>query len=345
MSRMTIADVAQEAGVSIATVDRVLNGRVKVREETARRVQEAAQRIGYHGANAIRARIMADLPEFHFALILQKERHAFYQEFARLFEERVRAVTSHRLRVTIKFAHSTLPSEAGQLIASMAGKVHAVAATGLDHHEVTKAVSDLRARGIPTFSLLSDFAQGVRENYIGVNNLRSGRAVGWLMSKIARAPGKIAVFIGGHRFHGHELRETGFRSYMREYAPEFELMDPQVNLETRQVTYERTHQLLEEHPDIVGIYCAGGGMEGAIAALREQRASGKGRDVVLVVHELTPASRAGLEDGTVSIVMGTPLAQLCEELVTLMIHAAENGMAETPGQKFLPFQVWTPESL
>ena len=33
--RPTIQDIAEEAGVSVATVDRVLNGRLKVREETA----------------------------------------------------------------------------------------------------------------------------------------------------------------------------------------------------------------------------------------------------------------------------------------------------------------------
>ena len=40
-----------------------------------------------------------------------------------------------------------------------------------------------------------------------------------------------------------------------------------LNLEERQVTYETTHAILEKHPDLAGIYCAGGGMEGAIAAL------------------------------------------------------------------------------
>lgn len=342
MSRPTIADLARASGVSVATVDRVLNGRLRVREDTARRVQEAAQRIGYYGANAIRARLMADLRELHFALILQKERHAFYQDFASIFEARAAGVTTHRLRVTVRFAQSTLPAEVAQMIAAMAGKVDAVAATGIDHHLVTAAVAGLRERGTPTFSLLSDFAQGVRESYIGVNNLKVGRAAGWLVSNLARRPGKVAVFIGGHRFHGHELRETGFRSYFREYAPEFELMNPQVNLETRQLTCEATSELLERHPDIAGIYCAGGGMEGAVAALREARRPG---EVALVVNELTPESREGLQDRTLSAVIATPLNELCAELLSMMIHSCEQGMAELPGQRFLPFHVWTPESL
>ena len=60
MKRATIPDLAREAGVSVATVDRVLNGRLKEREETARMVHEAARRIGFHGANAIHSRILAD---------------------------------------------------------------------------------------------------------------------------------------------------------------------------------------------------------------------------------------------------------------------------------------------
>ena len=224
----------------------------------------------------------------------------------------------------------------------MAGKVRAVAATGLDHHEVTRVVADLRARGIPTFSLLSDYAQGVRESYVGLNNLKVGRAVGWLMARMARRPGKVATFVGGHRYHGHELRETGLRSSFREYAPDLEVLSGLLNLEDRQITYETTHAILEKHRDLAGIYCAGGGMEGAIRALRE---SGRAHEVMLVVNELTDESREALQDGTVKIVIRTPLRQLCAELIPLMIHTVEKGMAETPGQRFLPFEIWTPESL
>jgi len=342
MKRPTIADLAQAAGVGVATVDRVLNGRVKVREETARKVHEAAQRIGYHGANAIKQRVFADVPELHFGVILQKERHAFYQAFAREIEDRMAAQTSHRLRLTLKFTQSTLPDELAEMLRAMAGKVDAVAATGLDHHVVTDAVTELRGRGIPTFSLLSDFAQGVRESYLGTNNLKVGRTAGWLISKIAPRPGKVAVFIGGHRFHGHELRETGFRSFFREYAPEFELLSPQPNLETRQLTYEATHELIARHVDLVGIYCAGGGMEGAIAAVREMPSAQR---PALIVNELTPESREGLLDRIVSVVMQTPLRALCEDLVALMCATIEHGMAETPGQRFHNSVILTPESL
>jgi LacI family transcriptional regulator len=67
---------------------------------------------------------------------------------------------------------------------------------------------------------------------------------------------------GGYRWHGHELREAGFRSWFREFAPQFQMLDTLVNLETRQLTYEATLDLLNRQRSFRGMYVAGGGMEG-----------------------------------------------------------------------------------
>jgi LacI family transcriptional regulator len=56
MPRTTIADVARVAGVSKATVSRVLAGQTKyVREETRQRVLKAVDKLGYHPSTAARS--------------------------------------------------------------------------------------------------------------------------------------------------------------------------------------------------------------------------------------------------------------------------------------------------
>jgi LacI family transcriptional regulator len=47
MKRVTIRDVAAEAGVSIGTASKALNGHGKLRAETRERVAEAARRLGF----------------------------------------------------------------------------------------------------------------------------------------------------------------------------------------------------------------------------------------------------------------------------------------------------------
>ncbi|MBP0482525.1 LacI family DNA-binding transcriptional regulator [Sagittula salina] len=340
--RPTITDLAREAQVSVATVDRVLNGRARVREETARRVYEAAQRIGYHAAALIGQRMMADLPEIRFGIVFAKERQPFYQHFREEMEGAIARATGIRGRMFVEFSPSQSPSDFAELLEKVSHRADVVAATAVNHIQVTDTVARIQERGVPCMSLLNDFAQGVRKSYIGINNMKAGRVAAHMLSKSIREPGKIAVFVGGFRWHGHELRETGFRSYFREYGPGYRILDTLVNLETRQLTYEATLELLQRHPDLRGLYCAGGGMEGAIAALREARAPG---DVALVVHEFTAESRAALADRYAEMVVATPLQQLCEACVDLATKTVQGGAPLTPGQLFLRPDLYLPESV
>jgi LacI family transcriptional regulator len=340
--RPTINDLAAAAGVSVATVDRVLNGRLKVRESTALRVYDAAREIGYHAASLIGQRIQSDLPVMRFGFVLHKERQAFYQAFTAEIKAAVQAAPGIRGEAIIEYAASQSPSDFTKQMLGLRGRVDAIAATAVTHHEVTEAVEQLKHEGIPCFALLNDFAQGIRQNYVGLNNLKVGRIAAAMMATAIHRPGKLAVFVGGYRWHGHELRETGFRSYIRELAPQFTVLDTLVNLETRQLTYEATLDLLVRHPDLRGIYLAGGGMEGAIAALREARKPG---EVVLVVNELTPESRSALQDRYVVLVISTPLAELCRDLVELMTDAVRDGTSGILGQHFLQPDIYIAETV
>ena len=84
--RPTVADIARVSGVSVATIDRVLNGRLPVKPETAERVFAAAEQIGYHGAGLIRRRLEQNLPHHRFGFLLQRPDQLFYQDFARALE-------------------------------------------------------------------------------------------------------------------------------------------------------------------------------------------------------------------------------------------------------------------
>ncbi|RVD33871.1 LacI family transcriptional regulator, partial [Mesorhizobium sp. M8A.F.Ca.ET.023.02.2.1] len=171
----------------------------------------------------------------------------------------------------IDFAVSLTPDEIVERTRKLAAKCKAVALVGPDHPALTVIVEEMKARGLPVFSLLSDFAAGIREGYVGLDNRKVGRTAAWMISKAAKRPGKVALFVGSHRFHGHELREIGFRSFFREQAPDFTLLETLVNLEANQITQDTLLDLLGRHPDLVGCYVAGGGMEGAVAALRQAK--------------------------------------------------------------------------
>lgn len=337
--RPTIRDVAREAGVSVSTVDRALNGRMTVRDDTLRKIAEAAHRVGYHARGLFDHRIVEAVPEMRLGFFLLKEKQEFYRNFVREIERAVRERRDVRGRAEIRFAQSQSPEEFAEILRGLGESCDAIAGVAVNHQMLDQVVEDLKFKGVPTFSLLNDFAQGIRRNYIGLNNMKVGRQAAWMITQTCPAPGKLAIFVGGNRWHGHDLREVGFRAYARENAPAFTVLDTLVNLETRQLTYEATLDLLTRHPDLKGIYVAGGGMEGAIAALREVRAPG---DVAFVVNEMTVVSRAALLDGYVRMVMATPLAELCDVVVDHMIKAQARDDG-TIGQHFLDPKIILPE--
>ncbi|MBL8563509.1 MAG: LacI family DNA-binding transcriptional regulator [Gemmobacter sp.] len=339
--RQGLADLAAAAGVSLATVDRALNGREAVSATTRALILEAARRVGHPALVRLTGQVSRGSgPELRLGVMLHKQGQDFYKAFAETLNRTLTQIPGLRARLVLEFSGSQSPSDMANLMRAMAGRCDVLAATAVNHPEVTAAVEELRAEGVRVVALLSEFAPGARAGYLGLDNLKIGRVAGWVTTLSARAPGKVLLFVGGHRWHGHELREAGFRAYLREAAPHLQMLETVVNLETRHLTYETTLAALRRHDDLRGIYVAGGGMEGAIAALRVSRRPG---EVAMVVPALTPDSRAGLADGFVTLVTDTPLDRLCRALFTGMAAMVES-RAEF-GQIFLPPDIHLPEGL
>lgn len=339
-NRATIKDVARAAGVSVTTVDRAINGRATVSSDTLRKIAEAARRVGYHGMAAFPQRLNQSLPEVKLGFVLLKQSQEFYRNFAREIELAVSARSDIRGEAIIRFSSSQSPREFAEILTELGEQCDVIASAAVNDQKLDRIVQDLKDKNVLIFSLLNDFAQGIRKNYVGLNNMKVGRLAAWMITKTVHSPGKLGIFVGGNRWHGHDLREVGFRSFVRDAAPGFSVLDTLVNLETRQLTYEATLDLLDRHPDLKGIYVAGGGMEGAIAALRERHSKPQ---VALVVNELTAESRSALIDGFAVMAIATPLSELCRNLVQMMIDAKMRPDDGVSGQFFLEPQLYLPE--
>lgn len=84
----TIEDVAQAAGVSIATVSRVLNASTPVHPDTARRVQDAIAKLNYIPSSA--ARMLASRKTQTIGLLLPEISGTFFQPMLKGIEAGVR---------------------------------------------------------------------------------------------------------------------------------------------------------------------------------------------------------------------------------------------------------------
>jgi LacI family transcriptional regulator len=340
--RPTIQDLAEAAGVSVATVDRVLNRRHPVREETAARVLAAAEAIGYHAAALIKRRLEGEVPARTFCFLLQKRTDYFYRQLAAHLGEATARAGGVRGRAIVEFVDELVPAVIAERLLSVRGRADAVAVVSVDHPHVNQAVAALAEEGVPTIAILSDLTSPARAGYVARDTRKEGRTAGWMIARTARRTGKVGIIVGSYRYLSQEAAEISFRSYFREHAPEFTVLEPLVNLEEARIANEATLHMIEANPDLAGLYICGGGQEGVIEALRSE---GGGEGLVVVCNELTPVTRAGLIDGVLTAVISTPLALLAERTVEAMVRALAPDRSGPPGQVFVPSELYVPENI
>ena len=341
--RPTLAAVAEAAGVSSATVDRVLNSRLPVREATALRVIAAAERIGYHAAAVMRERQRGRATVRRLGFCLQKRNDPFYQAFGEAITAAAARHGPETAVAVLDHMEALEPAAIAAQLLALGRKVDALAVVAVDHPHVTAAIDTLHAEGKPVFTLLSDLSAPQRAGYVGVDNRQAGRTAAWAISRLARRSGPVAVFVGSHRYLGHEVSEISFRSHLREHAPAIQVLETLVNLEDAQLAHEATLELLARQPELAGIYVVGGGVAGIIRALREESAPGR---IVTVCNELTGDHRAALIDGVVDLVLRTPIERIGEAAVRAMVRSLEPGGVPQAGAMLVqPFELYTPENV
>lgn len=343
--RPTLEDVAREAGVSLSTVDRVLNLRAGVRADTAQRIADAAARLGFHGRNIIEQRLLQNRPTLRLGFLLRKRDVPFYQGLAQALSDAAAVNVRARVRVMVGYLDDLEPAAAAARILAMRGEVDGLALVAADHLAVREAVATLRAEGMPVLALISELAAAAGAAYAGVDNRRMGRMAGWFVAQLAPRPGQVAVMLGTQRFQCQELCEMSFRSYLSEVGAEWEHLAPRITLEDETFAYSNALDLLLGHPELTALYVAGGGIEGVLRALRELDAQQVALPIV-VCHDLTPVTRKALQDRIVQVVLSHPVEAMARKAVEMLVEAlTQPANSDRPDRALLPIQVDIVESV
>ena len=342
MTRPTIRDLAREAGVSISTVNRVLARSTTVRDVTVRQVKEAAEKIGYYGLGAIRAKLNSRKPKLRLGFLLHQPTRTFYKMLGAALRAAAISAADQEVEADIVYAEDLSPQFIGNKLLELGERCHAVGVVSAVHPLVTQAIGALEARQVPVFALISQLSATGSVNYVGLDNWKVGRTSAWAFHNICHAPGKIGILVGNHRYRCQEMNESGFRSYFREHAPAFQLLEPITTFETAAIAEEMTEKLLMQHTDLSGLYISGGGISGAMAALRTSGRAGK---LITVGYELMDNTRAGLLDGTLTMIIAHPFQRLAEAAVSGMIKATTAGQGGNKQTTVLPFEIYTRENI
>lgn len=295
----TLAEVAALAGVSTATADRVLNRRPGVRGSTAQRVLKAAAELDY----LPEADLFAAMAPEPMRLVILLPRGS--NRFLRMLGDSVSYAHEHfaplNARCQVDYVESFNPEALAQALLHHGRRADGIAFMALEHPVVREAVNALAQQGVPTVTLISDLANSARVAYVGLDNRAAGRTAGYLLARfIGPRAAHVALIAGSRHYRAHEEREGGFLQLYAEQFQAMQVVDLREGYDDAQRNYEQTRQLLEQYPQLAGIYNIGGASDGVARALKE---AGLQHRVVFIGHGLTPDTRALLIDGTMDAVI------------------------------------------
>ena len=289
-STATIADIARQAGVGTATVDRVLNRRPGVNVETVQRVLQVVAELGAPPQRG-RPRIGEN---FRFAFVLPADAAPFNELVDRLIAQAAGEFRhQHITEVTHRFDSTDVAGFAAEL--AHLSECDGVAVMAPDLPPVKLAINELVRTGVHVVTLFSDVAGSMRETHIGADNRAAGRTAGLLLGRMASGTARDTLLLSSQatRLSGEIERRIGFAQVIEERFPKLKVLrTPDLPPGDTGACRALLRFLRSESVDaarIAGVYNVGSGSAGVARAIESLGLTG---NVGVVAHDFSDEHRA-----------------------------------------------------
>lgn len=286
--------------MSLATVDRVLNERPGVRSVTKQKVHEAIDALGYVRDTA--AANLARQRTYRFVFVLPDWKGQFLASLERGIAEVIMNAPQNRTEVrTIRVPNHDHTQLSRMLADLNPDDVDGLAIMAKETPLVRDAIADLRKRGIPVVSLVTDQPNSERDHFVGIDNVAAGRTAGVLLGRFTGGrTGKVVVVITNKQSRDMIERRHGFDDVVCTAFPHLEPLPSVEGQEDPAHTESVTLRALQQNPDAIGVYSVGASVQGIARAIS---AADLQERPIVVDHELTENSAALLRGGVIDAVI------------------------------------------
>ncbi|MFK5980930.1 MAG: LacI family DNA-binding transcriptional regulator [Rhizobiaceae bacterium] len=282
--RPTTKDLAKKAGVSLATIDRVLNGRPGVKEQTVIKVNEAIESIGF--VRNAQAANLARNKSYRFNFIFPQAGGKFLDELLNRIEETNQSLLTEMTSAQgAKIAANDPHAVANYLSSLRKGDVDGVAIMAPESPQVRDATTRLLERGIQAVQFLSGQPKASKTDFVGIDNHAAGATAGSIMGRfLGSKRGKILVVSETMQSRDAIERRLGFDEVLSGQFSDFQVLPSLETYGSENRTERVIGQSLENNPDLCGVYIMSSEAELPILAI--ERAVGL-RKLVKIAHERT----------------------------------------------------------
>ena len=342
MKRLTISDLAKAADVSVSTVNRVLNQPESVRRHTREHVLATADEIGFYGLGTLERSVRKGRDTHKLGILLQQGGRAFYRKLGNALHQEAKRHVEAPIELQLEYLDDLSPDNVAAKLIKLSKSCEAVALVAAQHPKLADAIDTVAASGVPVIALIAPLTAHSNVSFVGLDSYMVGRTAAWAFDNMVRDPGEIGILIGNHRYRNQEMNESGFRSYFREHNTAFTILEPIATYESAAVAREMVEGLFRDHPNICGLFVSGGGITGALAALRDVK---KRPDFIAVGYELFDATRDALIDGTLKMVISHPMDRFARAAIETMISTKKSEAGTGAQRVALGFEIYTSENV
>ncbi|MEO1191491.1 MAG: LacI family DNA-binding transcriptional regulator [Pseudomonadota bacterium] len=336
----TTKDLARVAGVSRATIDRVLNGRGGVTQKTVERVNAAIAQLGFE--RNLSAANLAKGRSYRFLFALPKSGDLFLQEVLKRIAEAESIFAAERVMTEVHHIDENDPhGTAGFLSRLTPEQLDGVAIMAPETPQVRDAIQRLQERGVKALPFISN--QGLASaDWVGIDNRAAGRTAALLLGRfIHPRRGKILVVAESMQSRDSLDRRQGFDSILNARFPGLTALP---SLETYGMP-ERAHRIiatgLARNPDVCGAYILSSEARIPLARLAEAQLA---QPVVAIAHERTPFTEAALRDETLDALITQDPGHLVRSAIRKLRALADN-RSTLESQERIRIEVLLPTNL
>ncbi|MEM7522458.1 MAG: LacI family DNA-binding transcriptional regulator [Pseudomonadota bacterium] len=313
--RPTTKDLAKAAGVSLATVDRVLNERPGVRRKTIDAVTEAIERIGFvrnlSAANLARGRV------YNFEFLLPKTGGEYLSEVEAHIAEAEAALATDGVVVRHRRVLDRNPHAIARILSGVnPSEVSGVALMAAETPEVRDAVMRLSERGVSVVRFGSSLGDESAADFVGSDNRAAGATAGRLMGRfIGAAPGKVLIIAETMNNLDSVERRNGFDGVLGAFHPNLTALptlETHGDPERARATIKRS---FENHQELCGVYIMSAEAADALHAIC---AYSEPTRQVVIAHERTPTTVAKLIDGSLDAIIAQDPGHLVRSAIRML---------------------------
>ncbi|MGZ4631257.1 MAG: LacI family DNA-binding transcriptional regulator [Actinomycetes bacterium] len=308
-----VREIALQAGLSEATVDRVLHDRPGVRASTAREVRQAITDLERQ-----RDQLRIGGRTFLVDLVMQAP-DRFSSAVRAALEAELPALRPAVIRSRFHLRETGPVDQLVAILDGIAGRgSHGVLLKAPDVPEITAAVDRLTAAGIPVVTLVTDLPSSRRLAYVGIDNRAAGATAAYLTQQwLGDRPGNVLVTLSRGFFRGEEEREMGFRAVMRAGGQARNLVEVTDTDGLDETMRDLVRSTLQDDPRLTAVYSIGGGNRAIVEAFDALDRPCR----VFIAHDLDGDNVRLLRAGRLSAVLHHDLHQDMRRACHLVMQA------------------------